>query len=280
MYNATGNVMHRYVFGPGIDEPIVWYEGPVTGAKTWLFADHLGSIVALDGSSTGIKTYGPYGEPLPASAASGDRFRYTGQQMASELGLYYYKARFYSPALGRFLQTDPVGYRSDLNLYAYVGNDPVNGIDPNGDIPLFFVLPGVGGAINAVLQGFGASQAGGSAYEIAAAAGKGFISGFAGTAAGLLTKNAATAGAISGGVENVINSGLNGKAPDPAGLVRDTLAGGGAGKIAAKIIPAQISPKDLFAPRGPSSGSPIPQISQNVATTLGQAASTALTKRK
>jgi YD repeat-containing protein len=78
MYNSTGNVMHRYVFGPGIDEPIVWYEGPVTGTKTWLFADHLGSIVSLDGSSTGIKTYGPYGEPKPTSAGGGDRFRYTG----------------------------------------------------------------------------------------------------------------------------------------------------------------------------------------------------------
>jgi uncharacterized protein RhaS with RHS repeats len=48
------------------------------------------------------------------------------------LGLYYYKARFYAPQLGRFLQTDPVGTADDLNLYAYVGNSPVNFTDPTG----------------------------------------------------------------------------------------------------------------------------------------------------
>ncbi|WP_213766669.1 RHS repeat-associated core domain-containing protein [Caballeronia sp. dw_19] len=48
------------------------------------------------------------------------------------MGLYYYKARMYSPALGRFLQTDPVGYKDDLNWYAYVGNNPVNFSDPDG----------------------------------------------------------------------------------------------------------------------------------------------------
>jgi len=47
-------------------------------------------------------------------------------------GLYYYKARFYDPAIGRFLQTDPAGTQDDLNLYAYVGNNPVNRVDPTG----------------------------------------------------------------------------------------------------------------------------------------------------
>ena len=147
---ASGGLIRRYVHGPGIDEPLVWYEGSGTGSKTWLYADHQGSIAATAnsaGTSTATYSYGPYGEP---NATSGIRFRYTGQFWLSEIGLYYYKARFYSPVLGRFLQTDPVGYQSDLNLYAYVGNDPVNGKDPNGDIPLFFALPGVGGLINGV----------------------------------------------------------------------------------------------------------------------------------
>ena len=60
------------------------------------------------------------------------RFRYTGQQLIAPLNLYYYKARIYSPTLGRFLQTDPIGQQDDMNLYAYVGNNAINSIDPTG----------------------------------------------------------------------------------------------------------------------------------------------------
>ena len=124
-----------------MDEPLVWYEGPGTGAtanKNWLYADHLGSIIATAnasgsasaGSGT-VNTYGPFGESAQTTPDN-NRFGYTGQQQLKGLGLYYYKARIYSPALGRFLQTDPTGVADDLNLYGYVGNGAINARDPSG----------------------------------------------------------------------------------------------------------------------------------------------------
>jgi len=75
-------------------------------------------------------SYGAYGEP---QSWSGSRFSYTGQIMLQEISLYHYKARAYDPGTGRFLQTDPVGYKDDVDLYAYVGVDPVNKSDPSGN---------------------------------------------------------------------------------------------------------------------------------------------------
>lgn len=131
-YSSAGTLLRRYVFGPGTDEPIVWYEGSGTGDKRYMDQDERGSVTRItqaDGSTLAIDSYDEYG--IPASTNQG-RFQYTGQIWLPEIGMYDYKARMYSPTLGRFLQTDPIGYGDGPNWYNYAHGNPVNGTDPFG----------------------------------------------------------------------------------------------------------------------------------------------------
>jgi RHS repeat-associated protein len=109
--------------------------------------DHLGSTIALTDSTGNIVqsyAYDVYGTPYIATGTGftalrdfvgnlhgNDRF-YTGREYEVSTGLYYYRARFYSPELGRFISRDPIGMSDDVNLYAYVGNSPMMGVDPDG----------------------------------------------------------------------------------------------------------------------------------------------------
>ena len=76
--------------------------------------------------------YDSFGNLTASSGTITNPFQYTGREFDSESGLYYYRARYYDPVIGRFLSEDPLGSNPEPNLYAYVNNSPVGSVDPSG----------------------------------------------------------------------------------------------------------------------------------------------------
>ncbi len=159
-YNGTSGALQTwYAFGLGPDEALNQMNIGV-GTRATLIPDVIGSIVgSLDSGGTLTKFgYQTFGEN-PSLTTGG--YRYTGRRLDNETvasssqpsGLYYYRARTYSPTWGRFLQPDPSGYPAGPNLYAYVGNDPLNLVDPSGQASIADYLARGIRIINAGLTG-------------------------------------------------------------------------------------------------------------------------------
>jgi len=95
----------------------------------------LGSIIALtnnSGTKVETYTYDSFGK-IVSSGSVVQSFTYTGREYDNEFSLYFYRARYYDPKAGRFVTKDPIGFKGgDVNVYAYVWNNPVNFIDPIG----------------------------------------------------------------------------------------------------------------------------------------------------
>ena len=130
-YNAAGTLTYRFIPGPAIDQPIA--QVTAAGVISYFHKDRLGSVIAMS-STNGQVTEGPYRYDAYGNGAptTGTPFKYTGRRLDPETGLYYYRARYYSTRIGRFLQVDPIGTADDVNLYAYVKNSPLSATDPSG----------------------------------------------------------------------------------------------------------------------------------------------------
>jgi RHS repeat-associated protein len=129
----SGKNTSRYVHGPGIDEPLAMEQK----RNTYFFhADGLGSIVNLTdqrGRVVQSYEYSSFGRMKEQGGEVKQPYGFTGREWDKELGLYYYRARYYDPKAGRFINKDPIGFAGgDVNLYRYVGNDSVNWVDPSG----------------------------------------------------------------------------------------------------------------------------------------------------
>lgn len=142
-YDGGDNLLRKFIYGPGIDEPICMIDVADSNAVYYYHFDGLGSVAALsDVNSVIVESYSydVFGAPTIYDAnnseisqsAIGNPYMFTARRADDETALYYYRARYYAFDIGRFLQTDPIGYSDGLNVYAYVGNNPVNLIDPMG----------------------------------------------------------------------------------------------------------------------------------------------------
>jgi RHS repeat-associated protein len=122
-----------YWNGLGVDNKIRQVRTP--GRTFYYLQDHLGSTRALteaNGSVFEQMTYDSFGD---SAGSVRTRYGYTGRERDELTGLYYYRARWYDPQVGRFISEDPIGFGGGANWYAYVANSPLNFSDPSGLCP-------------------------------------------------------------------------------------------------------------------------------------------------
>ena len=132
--SPSGNLLRSYAHGPEVDE-ILYQEDYSKNETLFFHQDNLESAMALTDASGQVKesfTYDPYGNLITKPSSPSTHFLYTGRELDSETGLYYNRARYYDPSLGRFISADPKGYSAGLNLYTYTRNNPLSFRDPEG----------------------------------------------------------------------------------------------------------------------------------------------------
>jgi len=130
--NASGGVVARYSQTDSIDEPVAMLRA---GTTSYYQADGLGSVTSLSNTAGALAqtyTFDSFGKQTASSGSLTNPFQFTGREFDSETSVYFYRARYFDPAVGRFLSEDPMRFFESPNFYAYVENNSLNLIDTSG----------------------------------------------------------------------------------------------------------------------------------------------------
>lgn len=227
----------------GVDE--VFSRTEASGSTFNHLVDALGSTQALTDSSGALTTqytYEPYGQTSSSGSANANSQQYTGRENDGT-GLYYYRARYYSPGFGRFISGDPIGLAGGVNTYAYVTGNPISNTDPQGTFLVGLVGTGVGAVVGAVTSlvaqvvqnggnwscvswenvGWSAATGGIAGFLLTTSLG-GSVFGIAGVGAttnllnyGLTTtpSDYSAAGASASAISGAVGGAIGGKSPNP-----------------------------------------------------------------
>jgi RHS repeat-associated protein len=146
---SDGTIQREYIHFN--DEPLALL---INGSAYYFANDHLGSGQALfnqAGQTVWQAQYDPFGAAtISPDSTLVNNLRLPGQYFDSETGLHYNWHRYYEPGLGRYLTPDPIGFEGGINLYVYGASNPINSIDPDGQVPWVLPILCAGGGCEAV----------------------------------------------------------------------------------------------------------------------------------
>jgi RHS repeat-associated protein len=255
---TAGQLSNRYLHGPVIDQILADEKVDSlssAGDVLWPLTDHLGTVrdLAEFDELAGITSivnhisYNAFGGITDQTNSAVDHlFGYTGRDWDAGAEIQYNRARWYDPAVGRWLSQDPISFAAgDANLYRYVGNQPTNAVDPSGLLVQVFIGGGIGfaiggvtgyisngwegAAIGAVAGGVGGAV---TAATLNPAIGVAAWTGVGTWGAGLLGASAAgAAGGAAGGVTEQVGNMVLGREFDRDAVWQRTYIGGAAGLL-------------------------------------------------